>query len=85
VRADGLSKIKYLKFLRLDDVNFIGSLDHLSSELGYLYWNKYPFECLPPSFQPQKLVKLYLVGSSIQRLWEGTKVLLLIFYFYFLK
>jgi len=55
-------------------VDFIGGLNDLSSELGYLYWNKYPFECLPLSFQPQKLVELYLIGSSIQRLWEGTKV-----------
>jgi len=74
IRSDGLSKIKYLKILRLNNVNFTGSLSHLSSELGYLDWYQYPFECLPPSFQPQNLIELRLIDSSIQRLWEGTKV-----------
>ncbi|WVZ02557.1 hypothetical protein V8G54_023363 [Vigna mungo] len=75
VRVDGLSKIKHLKFLRLENMKCSGSLNHLSSELGYLIWNNYPFKCLPQSFQPHQLVKLKLKGSSIQRLWSGTKVL----------
>ena len=81
MRADGLSKIKYLKFLRLLNVNFIGSLSDLSSELGYLCWKGYPFECLPPTFQPNNLVELYLKESSIERLWKGTKVLYFDFLF----
>ncbi|XP_017432943.1 disease resistance protein Roq1 isoform X2 [Vigna angularis] len=75
VRVDGLSKIRHLKYLRVGYVNCSGSLSHLSSELGYLIWHNYPFECLPQSFQPHKLVELLLRGSSIQRLWSGTKVL----------
>ncbi|BAT90131.1 TMV resistance protein [Vigna angularis] len=75
VRVDGLSKIRHLKYLRLKYVNCSGRFSHLSSELGYLDWNNYPFECLPQSFQPHKLVELLLRGSSIQRLWSGTKVL----------
>ncbi|XP_022636911.1 TMV resistance protein N-like [Vigna radiata var. radiata] len=75
IKADGLSKIKHLKLLDVGDVNveFSGSLSHLSNELGYLIWYRYPFECLPQSFQPHKLVQLDLRWSSIQRLWEGTK------------
>ena len=83
VRADGLSKIRHLKLLTLMNVNFSGSLSHLSSELGYLIWNKYPFQCLPPSFQPEKLVQLHLVKSSIQRLWEGIKVVHINFLLFF--
>ncbi|KAK7342575.1 hypothetical protein VNO80_25530 [Phaseolus coccineus] len=75
VRADGLSKIRHLKLLTLLNVNFSGSISHLSSEIGYLTWKKYPFQCLPPSFQPNKLVELYLIESNIQRLWEGIKPL----------
>ncbi|ESW06524.1 hypothetical protein PHAVU_010G055100 [Phaseolus vulgaris] len=52
-----------------------GSLNHLSNELAYLNWRKYPFKCLPQSFQPEKLVELRLVRSSIKRLWKGTKSL----------
>ncbi|XP_052726574.1 disease resistance protein Roq1 isoform X2 [Vigna angularis] len=75
IKADGLSKIKHLKLLSVRYVNFSGSLSHLSNELGYLVWYEYPFECLPQSFQPHKLVELSLNGRSIQRLWEGTKPL----------
>ncbi|XP_022634387.1 TMV resistance protein N-like [Vigna radiata var. radiata] len=81
MRVNGLSKIRHLKLLRLEntllcsDVNFSGSLSHLSNELGYLTWYKYPFECLPQSFQPHKLVELKLRYSSIRRLWSDTKVL----------
>ncbi|QCD86510.1 hypothetical protein DEO72_LG3g1033 [Vigna unguiculata] len=74
-RADGLSKIKHLKLLVIKDVRFSGSLSHLSNELGYLIWKSYPFECLPQSFEPHKLVELNLSSSSIQRLWKGTKLL----------
>ncbi|XP_047181300.1 disease resistance protein TAO1-like [Vigna umbellata] len=75
IKADGLSKIKHLKLLSVRYVNFSGSLSHLSNELGYLIWKRYPFECLPQSFQPHKLVELSLYQSSIKRLWEGTKPL----------
>ncbi|ESW06525.1 hypothetical protein PHAVU_010G055200 [Phaseolus vulgaris] len=75
VKADGLSKIRHLKLLKFMNVSFSGSLNHLSNELAYLQWSGYPFKCLPQSFQPEKLVELYLVGSSIKQLWEGTKPL----------
>ncbi|WVY99862.1 hypothetical protein V8G54_025932, partial [Vigna mungo] len=75
IKADGLSKIKNLKLLDVGYVKFSGSLSHLSNELGYLNWYRYPFEYLPQSFQPHKLVQLILRGNNIQRLWEGTKPL----------
>ncbi|CAJ1978698.1 unnamed protein product [Sphenostylis stenocarpa] len=75
MRADALSKIKHLKLLKLENVKFSGSLNNLSNELGYLTWKQYPFQCLPPSFQPDKLVELVIGGNNIQRLWEGTKPL----------
>ncbi|KOM43039.1 hypothetical protein LR48_Vigan05g064300 [Vigna angularis] len=75
IKADGLSKIKHLKLLYVANVNFSGSLSHLSNELGYLVWFGYPYECLPQSFQPHKLVELIISKSSIKRLWEGTKSL----------
>ncbi|CAI8617353.1 unnamed protein product [Vicia faba] len=75
LRAEGLEQMRRLKLLMLWNLNFSGSLNFLSSELGYLYWGKYPFTCLPSSFQPHKLVELILPRSNIAQLWEGTKVL----------
>ncbi|XP_057424062.1 disease resistance protein RUN1-like [Lotus japonicus] len=75
MKADALSKMNHLKLLILKGVNFSGRLNHLSSELQYLSWEKYPFPCLPPSFRPDKLVELILKHSSIKQLWEGSKLL----------
>ncbi|CAJ1978728.1 unnamed protein product [Sphenostylis stenocarpa] len=75
IRADGLSKMNYLQYLNLEGVIFSGELNHLSKELGYLNWDNYPFECLPQTFQPEKLVELSLIDSNIKQLWEGTKPL----------
>ncbi|XP_020226179.1 TMV resistance protein N isoform X2 [Cajanus cajan] len=75
MRADALSKISKLKFLKLQFMDFCGSLDHLSNELGYLEWKEYPFKSLPPSFQPNNLVKLSLCRSNIKQLWKDRKSL----------
>ncbi|RDY06491.1 TMV resistance protein N, partial [Mucuna pruriens] len=74
IKIDALSKMSHLKLLKLSNLNFSGSLNHLSNELGYLTWNNYPFESLPPSFQPNKLVQLSLVDSNIKQLWKDTMV-----------
>ncbi|KAL5147583.1 Disease resistance protein RPP2B [Glycine soja] len=82
MRVDVLSTMSCLKLLKLDHLDFnvkinffSGTLVKLSNELGYLGWEKYPFECLPPSFEPDKLVELILPKSNIKQLWEGTKPL----------
>lgn len=75
LRAEALAQMSRLKLLRLLTFNFSGSLNFLSSELGYLRWDKYPFTSLPSSFQAYKLVELTLRHSNIRKLWEGTKVL----------
>ncbi|KAL3016906.1 hypothetical protein AAZX31_06G242400 [Glycine max] len=77
MRADALSTMSCLKLLELgylnSKINFSGTLTKLSNELGYLSWKKYPFECLPPSFEPDKLVELMLRDSNVKQLWECTK------------
>ena len=87
MRIDALStmsslKLLYLGYLNFDfKINFSGTLAKLSNELGYLIWKKYPFECLPPSFEPDKLVQLFLVDSNIKQFWEDIKVVLIIIIF----
>jgi len=75
LRADALAQMSRLKLLKLWNLDFCGSLNFLSSELGYLSWDKYPFTYLPSSFEPNKLVHLNLPHSNIKQLWKGTKVL----------
>jgi hypothetical protein len=75
LRAEALAQMSRLKLLMLWHLNFSGSLNFLSSELGYLCWNKYPFTCLPSRFEPDKLVELILRHSNIKKLWKGKKVL----------
>ncbi|MED6157063.1 hypothetical protein PIB30_019899 [Stylosanthes scabra] len=71
--VEALSKMSRLKLLILGKLNFSGSLLFLSNDLGYLYWEGYPFTYLPSNFQPNKLVKLILHHSNIKELWEGIK------------
>nr|KYP55326.1 TMV resistance protein N [Cajanus cajan] len=75
IRADALSKMSKLKFLKLDFLNFCGNLDHLSNELGYLIWFEYPFKHLPPSFQPNNLIHLSLRKSNMKQVWKDKKPL----------
>ncbi|MED6111128.1 hypothetical protein PIB30_049636 [Stylosanthes scabra] len=74
VSVEALSKMRHLNLLILaGKVNFSGCLDFLSNELRFLEWKKYPFTCLPLSFQPNNLHKLILRHSNIKELWEGIK------------
>ncbi|KAK7405064.1 hypothetical protein VNO78_06241 [Psophocarpus tetragonolobus] len=75
LRGDALSKMDHLKLLILENVNFSGVLNHLSNELRYLSWDKYPFTSLPSSFHSNQLVELILPYSNIKQLWKGTKYL----------
>ncbi|KAK7247077.1 hypothetical protein RIF29_41953 [Crotalaria pallida] len=74
LRAEALSKMSRLRWLKLwGAVEFSGSLNYLSNELRYLYWQNYPFTYIPSSFEPNNLVELYMPSSSIKQLWEGPK------------
>nr|KYP55327.1 hypothetical protein KK1_001538 [Cajanus cajan] len=75
IRADAISKMSKLKFLKLVFLNFCGNLDHLSNELGYLKWFGYPFKHLPSSFQPNNLIHLSLRKSNMKQVWKDKKPL----------
>jgi hypothetical protein len=55
-------------------MNASESLSCLSNELRYVEWLDYPFKYLPSSFQPNQLVELILLQSSIEQLWKDKKV-----------
>jgi hypothetical protein len=76
VMIEYFSNLKLLIILqKMEYVNSSESLSCLSNELRYLEWWNYPFKYLPSSFQPIQLVELILSRSSIEKLWEGKKVL----------
>ncbi|KAG2302182.1 hypothetical protein Bca52824_030833 [Brassica carinata] len=47
------------------------SFDYLPPKLKLLCWSGYPMRCMPSTFRPENLVKLMMVDSMLERLWEG--------------
>lgn len=52
-------------------------LFYLPRKLKLLRWDAYPSKCLPSNFKAECLVELRMRNSSLEKLWEGTLVLLL--------
>ncbi|KAH0661333.1 hypothetical protein KY284_026264 [Solanum tuberosum] len=53
-----------------------GSIEFLSNNLQWVYWEQYPWVSLPDNFKPQRLVHLYLGWSLLHDLWTKRKELL---------
>ncbi|KAK8464138.1 hypothetical protein PHAVU_011G136130 [Phaseolus vulgaris] len=75
IKVDALSKMNRLELLILHNVNCFGTLNYISSELRYLFWDYFPFMSLPSTFHLDQLVELILHHSNIKRLWVGKKCL----------
>ncbi|KAK4259803.1 hypothetical protein QN277_006097 [Acacia crassicarpa] len=75
LRAEALSQMTRLRLIIFPSMKFAGKLNNLSDGLRFLSWKKFPFSCLPSSFEPTKLVELILIDSNIRLLWEGEKAL----------
>ncbi|XP_054797824.1 disease resistance protein RUN1-like isoform X1 [Prosopis cineraria] len=71
LRAEALSYMRGLVLMILHNVKFSGEIHHLSNELRYVSWDKYPFTRLPSTFEGRKLVELIMPNSSLRLLWEG--------------
>jgi len=48
----------------------------LPRKLRLLYWDKFPLKCMPSNFKAEYLVNLEMAYSQLERLWEGTQVIL---------
>ncbi|KAL0858116.1 hypothetical protein Bca101_063270 [Brassica carinata] len=72
-----------LHFLRLevepvcggDAFHLSGGPSYLSRKLRLLDWSYFPMTCLHCIPNPELLVELYMYGSKLEKLWEGTKTL----------
>ncbi|ANM67280.1 Disease resistance protein (TIR-NBS-LRR class) family [Arabidopsis thaliana] len=48
------------------------SLVYLPPKLRLLDWDRCPLKCLPYSFKADYLIQLTMMGSKLEKLWEGT-------------
>ena len=71
-----ISQMKNLKLLRIDGI--FHDPQHLPNSLRVLCWMFYPSNSLPSTVQLDELVMLYLPNSSIEQLWIGIKVIILL-------
>lgn len=55
-------------------------LAYLPRKLRLLKWNKFPLKCLPSDYKGQYLVELTMEDSKLEKLWEGTPVIILIYF-----
>lgn len=70
-----MKKLRLLMILGCFDLPESGCstprLDYLSNNLRLLEWNKFPFKEFPATFRPEKLVKLKLTKSNLERLFRN--------------
>ncbi|XP_028785145.1 disease resistance protein RML1B-like [Neltuma alba] len=79
LEADIFKKMPNIRFLKFYSAFGIGSshvhlpegLSFLPNKMRYLEWHGFPLKSLRSTFCPEKLVKLYLPGSHLQKLWKG--------------
>ena len=60
-----LGEMKSLKYLIIRNV-ICEDLKSLPSGLRFIDWDKFPLLSLPSTFEPTKLVALYMRGSHIE-------------------
>ncbi|XP_059430135.1 disease resistance protein RPV1-like [Corylus avellana] len=75
LRTEAFTKMVNLRLLQINDVDLMGSYEHLSKELKWLCWHKCPLKSLPPDFQLEKLVILDMQHSNLEQVWETNKIL----------
>ncbi|ONH91384.1 hypothetical protein PRUPE_8G111200 [Prunus persica] len=72
--GDSFSKMKNLRLFINVNARFSGDhVDYLSNELRFLHWPNCPLQTLPSTFNPRKLVELYMPYSRLSQLGEGFK------------
>ncbi|XP_060186663.1 TMV resistance protein N-like [Lycium barbarum] len=74
--------MKNMKMLRILYMGFFdwsgdschdGCMEYLPNNLRWFVWYRYPWESLPATFEPKRLVHLELGRSELRQLWKETK------------
>ncbi|XP_028752097.1 disease resistance-like protein DSC1 [Neltuma alba] len=77
LEADIFKKMPNMRFLKLysdsgsSHVHLPEGLKFLSNKMRYLEWCGFPLKSLPSTLCPEKLVKLCMPNSHLQKLWNG--------------
>ncbi|XP_061354746.1 disease resistance protein RPV1-like [Gastrolobium bilobum] len=71
--------LRFIKFYmgrgRTCNLLLPSGLESLSNKLKFLHWDGYPSKSLPSTFCPDNLVVLSMMGSHVEKLWDGIKSL----------
>ncbi|KAG7620773.1 Toll/interleukin-1 receptor homology (TIR) domain, partial [Arabidopsis suecica] len=67
----GMRNLQYLSVTG-DYMDLPQSLVYLPPKLRLLNWDRCPLICLPYSFKADYLIQLTMMGSKLEKLWEGT-------------
>ena len=71
--------LRFIKFYmgrgRTCNLFLPSGLESLSNKLRYLQWDGYPSKSLPSTFCPDNLIVLSMMGSHVEKLWDGVKVI----------
>lgn len=75
----GMCNLQFLKFYTKNQTKEVRwhmpkEFEYFSQQLRLLYWQNYPLRCMPPKFCPVNLVELQMLGSKLEKLWEGVQV-----------
>jgi hypothetical protein len=95
LHADTFKKMHNLRIIKFHDsfrknsnVTFDGFLMSFPNDLKILQWTRFPQRSLPQNFRQQNLIRLDMIYSDLEKLWEGDQVFhfklyILIIYIYF--
>ncbi|CAL5401874.1 unnamed protein product [Camellia sinensis] len=75
LEVDAFARMHKLKLLQLNYVQISGSLKIFPKGLRWLCWHGFPFKFIPCDFPLESLIVLDMSYSSLQKIWEGDKLL----------
>ncbi|CAL5340843.1 unnamed protein product [Camellia sinensis] len=77
LEVDAFARMHKLKLLQLKNLQVNGSFENFPKGLRWLCWHGFPFNSICDDFPLDNLVVLEMPYSNLQKVWEGTKRLIL--------
>nr|AXU93668.1 RPP4/RPP5-like protein [Arabidopsis thaliana] len=68
----GMRNLQYLEIGHQSNIDLPQGLVYLPLKLRFLIWDGCPLKSLPSTFKAEYLVKLIMMNSKLEKLWEGT-------------
>jgi hypothetical protein len=81
LHADTFKKMHNLRIINFHDsfrknsnVTFDGFLMSFPNDLKILQWTRFPQRSLPQNFRQENLIRLDMIYSDLEKLWDGDQV-----------